>query len=105
MTLEQAMSTGKRFKRPKGSNGPATWRDGSYWVLQNGKIYYFSQIKNGLRILIWDRIVRENRDATDWYILDELSETQSNPTCVCGNKHNPCGQGHSVWCDLFKKEF
>lgn len=25
--------------------------------------------------------------------------------CECGNKKNPMGQGHSSWCQMYKKEF
>ncbi len=25
--------------------------------------------------------------------------------CKCGNKENPVGQGHSHWCDRYRKEF
>jgi len=27
------------------------------------------------------------------------------PKCECGNKGNPIGQGHSNWCDMFRKDF
>jgi hypothetical protein len=42
-------------------------------------------------------------DEMDWPMADFASPKFLK--CECGNKHNPLGQGHSSWCDLYKREF
>lgn len=50
------------------------------------------------------------------YLIADVSitiDTESNgfgmrgksPSCECGNKANPHGQGHSDWCEMYRREF
>lgn len=81
------------------------WFDGTVIKDTTGLFLAYS-VGSGIYTLTGTSIVVSNPPISQMtFNMVSEPKLKDRCECECGNKHNPVGQGHSDWCDRYRKEF